>query len=172
MTGDVRLTLTEKRLREALMRLVSNKPTNRELKRKLRDGKLKINVSNVEKEAGLANGAAKRYPETRELIKNAEAERIYGPSDVPESVIRTQPLYLKVHKDLVKAKDEIQRLKQALGSQDETLSIYKKQIKELVVKMHQINVAMWDQIPDENKSVNLIKNVQNISDQNVTAFKK
>ncbi|HAS6309451.1 TPA: hypothetical protein I7213_22570, partial [Vibrio vulnificus] len=64
MVDETELSSTEKQLRDALQRLVDKRPTNRELKQKLKANKLKIIVSNVEKEAGLSNGAAKRYPVT------------------------------------------------------------------------------------------------------------
>ncbi len=162
MTDDVRLKLTEKRLRDALVRLVSNRPTNRELKRKLRDCKLKINVSNVEKEAGLANGAAKRYPATKEMIENAEVERLYGESDVSDVVIRAHPLYKKEKDKLEKASAEIKRLKAELESKGKKLENYKGRIKEQAVRMHQMNVAMWGQIPDEKKHVELMIDVQSM----------
>ena len=67
MTDRTELSSTEKQLREALKRLIDKQPTHRELKRKLSANKLKIVVANVEKEAGLSNGAAKRYPETKKM---------------------------------------------------------------------------------------------------------
>ena len=65
MTDKAELSSTERQLRDALARLVHQKPINRELKQKLKANKLKIVVSNVEKEAGLSNGSARRYPETK-----------------------------------------------------------------------------------------------------------
>ncbi len=69
MVDETELSSTEKQLRDALQRLVDKRPTNRELKQKLKANKLKIIVSNVEKEAGLSNGAAKRYPVTKARIQ-------------------------------------------------------------------------------------------------------
>ncbi|MBQ0687994.1 hypothetical protein J7315_18190 [Providencia rettgeri] len=73
MADKFGLNSTERQLRDALARLVDQKPINRELKQKLKANKLKIVVSNVEKEAGLSNGSARRYPEIKALIEGAEA---------------------------------------------------------------------------------------------------
>lgn len=171
MTDKIELGTTEKQLRAALERLIAKKPTNKELKQKLKANKLKIVVSNVEKEAGLSNGAAKHYPETKELIESAEADRIYGISNVADVVIRTQPLYIKAKEDLAKAKEEIKKLKVELELKNKKFEDYKKIIKEQAVKMHQMNVAMWLHIPEENKHIEIMFDVQNMGDQgNVLDF--
>ena len=91
MIDAAELNTTEKQLRDALERLVAQNPTNIGLRQKLKANKLKLVVSNVEKEAGLANGAAKRYPKTKALIESAEANRIHGASNVSDTVIRPTP---------------------------------------------------------------------------------
>ena len=70
MIDAAELNTTEKQLRDALERLVAQNPTNIGLRQKLKANKLKLVVSNVEKEAGLANGAAKRYPKTKALSES------------------------------------------------------------------------------------------------------
>lgn len=172
MTDKKVLSPTEKQLRAALERLIAQQPTNRELKQKLRANKLKIVVSNVEKEAGLSNGAAKHYPNIKAFIESAEAERIHGASNVADAVIRIQPLYVKAKDDLAKAKDEIKKLRAELELKNEKLDNYKKLLKEQSVRMHQMNVAMWDDIPEENKHIKLMLNVQSMGNQsNVLDFK-
>ncbi|MBF9001911.1 hypothetical protein [Vibrio nitrifigilis] len=173
MVDSTELNPTEKQLRDALERLVAQKPTNRELKQKLKTNKLKIVVSNVEKEAGLSNGAAKRYPETKALIENAEAERIYGASNVSDTVIRAHPLYVKSKEDLLKAKHEMKKLKVELELKDEKLDSYKELLKYQAVRTHQMTVAMWEQIPDDKKHVELMIDVQDMNaHSNVVDFKK
>ncbi|CAI4165622.1 hypothetical protein ALT1545_40012 [Alteromonas macleodii] len=110
MTDKAELSSTERQLRDALARLVHQKPINRELKQKLKANKLKIVVSNVEKEAGLSNGSARRYPETKALIESAEANRVHGVSNVSDTVVRGHPLHIKAKEDLDKAKKEIKKL--------------------------------------------------------------
>lgn len=162
---------TEKQLRAALERLVAKKPTNKDLKQKLHDKKLKIVVSNVEKEAGLSNGAAKHYPHIKELIESAEAERIHGASNASVEAIRTQPLYLKVKDDLAKAKEEIKKLKAELVLKDEKIKHYQCIVKKQAVMMHSFNIAMWDHIPVENKHIQIMLDVQKSSGEtNVVDF--
>lgn len=173
MVDETELSSTEKQLRDALQRLVDKRPTNRELKQKLKANKLKIIVSNVEKEAGLSNGAAKRYPVTKEMTENAEGERLYGKSDVSDAVIRDHPLYKKEKDKLAKARAEIKKLQAELELKGKKLENYKECIKEQAVRMHQMNVAMWGQIPDEKKHVELMIDVQDMGmNSNVLDFKK
>ncbi|EHR5321335.1 hypothetical protein KUL70_004269 [Vibrio parahaemolyticus] len=172
MADKLELSQTEKQLREALKRLVEQKPINRELKRKLNANKLKIVVSSVEKEAGLSNGAAKRYPEIKEMIESAEAARIHGASDVSDKVVRTQPIYIKAKGDLAKAREEIKRLKTELAQKDEKLAHYRDLLKSQAVRMHQMNVAMWSDIPEDKKRIEVMIDVQNMESQsNVLDFK-
>ncbi|CAM3154714.1 hypothetical protein VIOR103205_14385 [Vibrio ordalii] len=166
MTDRTELSSTEKQLREALKRLIDKQPTHRELKRKLSANKLKIVVANVEKEAGLSNGAAKRYPETKKMIEGAEAERIHGSSDVSGEVVRAHPIYIK-------AREEVKKLKAELEQKDGRLAHYKELLKSQAARMHQMNVAMWNNIPEENKHVEVIIDVQDMGSQdNILAFKK
>lgn len=171
MIDKSQLNPTEKQLMAALERLIAQQPTNRELKQKLKDKKLKIVVSNVEKEAGLSNGAAKHYPNIKELIEGAEAERIHGASNIADDAVRTQPLYVKAKEDLVKAKAEIKKLKAELTLKDEKIKRYQGLIKEQAVRTHQMNVAMWDNIPSENKRIQIMLDVQkNSGENNVVDF--
>ncbi|MDF4489658.1 hypothetical protein P3513_21200 [Vibrio parahaemolyticus] len=173
MTDRTELSSTEKQLREALKRLIDKQPTHRELKRKLSANKLKIVVANVEKEAGLSNGAAKRYPETKKMIEGAEAERIHGSNDVSGEVVRAHPIYIKAREDLEKAKEEVKKLKAELEQKDGRLTHYKELLKSQAARMHQMNVAMWNDIPEENKHVEVIIDVQDMGSQdNILAFKK
>lgn len=175
MVNKTEMNPTEKRLREALQRLIDQKPTNRELKQKLKVNKLKIIVSNVEKEAEFTNGTAKRsrYPTLIKDIENAEATRVYGESNVPDEVIRAHPLYIKATTNLEKANAEVKKLKAELGQKDERFERYKELLKSQAVRMHQMNVAMWEHIPDEKKHVEVMIDVQNIGTQsNVLNFKR
>lgn len=68
----------EQDFRDALSRLQKGEPKNRELKKDLDHGVLKINFSSVAMEAGrsrtlIALEKCCRYPATRELIKQAKA---------------------------------------------------------------------------------------------------
>ncbi|MFA0156088.1 bacterioferritin comigratory protein [Vibrio sp. 10N.261.46.A3] len=60
---------TKNKLINALERLLEGKPENRELRKKAREGKLKINNSTVEKEAGLSVGALRNHPDIKDLIQ-------------------------------------------------------------------------------------------------------
>lgn len=173
MKDESKLNTTEKQLRDALERLVAKKPNNIGLKQKLKANKLKLVVSNIEKEAGLSNGAAKRYPKIKVLIESAEANRIHGASNVSDIVIRSHPLYLKAKEDLTKAKKEIKKLNSELEKKEEKLKYYKGRLKSLAVQMHQMTAAMWMHIPEEEKHVEIMINAEGKgSESSVLKFKK
>lgn len=56
---------------DALDRLIEGEPTNLELKKKAKQGKLKINNNTVEKEAGLSVGSLRNHPDIKEIIKTS-----------------------------------------------------------------------------------------------------
>ncbi|MDG1751751.1 MAG: hypothetical protein P8I03_08835 [Thalassotalea sp.] len=61
---------TRKRLLDALERLTLGKPDNRDLRLKAKAGKLKINASTVEKEAGLSVGSLRNHGDIKAMVKN------------------------------------------------------------------------------------------------------
>jgi hypothetical protein len=65
---------TKNKLIKALERLLEGKPENRDLRKKAREGKLKINNSTVEKEAGLSVGALRRHEDVQIMVKNKSLE--------------------------------------------------------------------------------------------------
>ncbi|MFA0026706.1 bacterioferritin comigratory protein, partial [Vibrio sp. 10N.261.49.A5] len=65
---------TKNKLIRALERLLESKPENRELRKKNREGKLKINNSTVEKEAGLSVGSLRRHEDVQAMVKSKSLE--------------------------------------------------------------------------------------------------
>jgi hypothetical protein len=60
---------TRNKLKDALGRLIEGNPDNRELRLKAKDGKLKINDSTVEKEAGLSVGSLRNHGDIKDMVK-------------------------------------------------------------------------------------------------------
>ena len=61
---------TRKKFLDALQRLIKGEPDNRELRLKAKEGKLKINDSTVEKEAGLSVGSLRNHGDIKTMVKN------------------------------------------------------------------------------------------------------
>ncbi|WP_333909657.1 hypothetical protein [Vibrio sp. SCSIO 43137] len=103
-------TTTRKALLAALKRLVASKPNNRDLKIKVQNGKLKINKSNVEKEAGLSVGVLRNHPDIVELINKKSLELRVNNSDSATSTVHLleeENAYLKNEKaSLIRKKKE------------------------------------------------------------------
>ena len=90
---------TKNKLLKAIERLLEGKPENRELRKKAREGKLKINNNTVEKEAGLSVGSLRNHPEIKAMIKDCMLTAKIANSDSASTEV-----------DVLK--DEIDRLKQ------------------------------------------------------------
>ncbi|MEZ9247109.1 bacterioferritin comigratory protein [Vibrio lentus] len=119
---------TKKKLIDALERLLSGdvaKLTSRELRNKARKGKLKINNSSVEKEAGLSAGALRRHSDVVLMIKNKSLEQQVAQdenTDSPIEVLQKEIKALKgertqANKKKKKYYDEAQSHKEALATQ-------------------------------------------------------
>lgn len=78
---------TKNKLIDALERLLEGKPENRELRKKAREGKLKINNSTVEKEAGLSVGALRRHKDVKDMVENKSLEFRVAQDDSSQSPI-------------------------------------------------------------------------------------
>lgn len=61
---------TRKKFLDALERLIKGEPDNRELRLKAIAGKLKINDSTVEQEAGLSVGSLRNHGDIKTMVKN------------------------------------------------------------------------------------------------------
>ena len=82
--------ITKNKLIKALERLLDGDVTklaSKELRNKARQGKLKINNSNVEKEAGLSAGALRRHDDVVLMIKNKSLEVQVAQDETTDSPI-------------------------------------------------------------------------------------
>ncbi|EOX1768192.1 bacterioferritin comigratory protein [Vibrio cholerae] len=116
---------TKCKLINALERLLEGKPENRELRKKAREGKLKINNLSVEKEAGLSVGALRRHEDVQDMVKNKSLEFRVKQDDLSQSPI-----------DVLQA--EIKQLKhdktQAKKKQKEHFDLSKSHEKALAIQ--------------------------------------
>ncbi|WP_024604937.1 MULTISPECIES: hypothetical protein [unclassified Pseudoalteromonas] len=99
---------TRNALINALNRLIQGEPTNIELKKKLRENKLKINNNSVEKEAGLSVGALRNHPDIKKVI---EEKSLKAKVDSSESATSKIELLLLENKKLKSEKTQLNKLK-------------------------------------------------------------
>ncbi|MFN1531616.1 bacterioferritin comigratory protein [Vibrio jasicida] len=136
---------TKKKLINALERLLSGdvaKLTSRELRNKARKGKLKINNSNVEKEAGLSAGALRRHNDVVLMIKNKSLEVQVAhdeTADSPLQVLEKEIKALKGERTQANKKkkeyyDKAQSHKEALAVQ---AAAHIKVVQELMEMLHE-----------------------------------
>ncbi|HHC7107079.1 TPA: bacterioferritin comigratory protein [Vibrio parahaemolyticus] len=136
---------TKKKLIDSLERLLSGdvaQLTSRELRNKARKGKLKINNSNVEKEAGLSAGALRRHNDVVLMIKNKSLEVQVTQdetADSPIEVLQKEIKALKGERTQANKKkkeyyDEAQSHEEALAVQAAT---HIKVVQELMEMLHE-----------------------------------
>lgn len=136
---------TTNKLIKALERLLDGdvaKLTSKELRNKARKGKLKVNNSNVEKEAGLSAGALRRHNDVVLMIKNKSLEVQVAQDETADSPIEVLQKEIKVlkgeraqaNKKKKEYYDEAQSHKDALAVQAAT---HVKMIQELMEMLHE-----------------------------------
>ncbi|MEZ9171743.1 bacterioferritin comigratory protein [Vibrio cyclitrophicus] len=137
--------ITKNKLIKALERLLDGdvaKLTSKELRNKARKGKLKINNSNVEKEAGLSAGALRRHNDVVLMIKNKSLEQQIAQDETansPIEVLQKEIKALKGERTQANKKkkeyyDEAQSHKNALAVQ---AANHIKVIQELMEMLHE-----------------------------------
>ncbi|EOW0794596.1 bacterioferritin comigratory protein [Vibrio vulnificus] len=99
---------TKQALENALERLIKGVPTNIELKKKAKQGKLKINNNTVEKEAGLSVGALRNHPDIKVMIKSCSLKARVENSKSATSEIE---LLQEENKKLKREKTQLNKLK-------------------------------------------------------------
>ena len=137
--------ITKNKLIKALERLLDGdvtKLTSKELRNKARKDKLKINNSNVEKEAGLSAGALRRHEDVVLMIKNkslevqvAQDETTDSPIDVLQKEIKSlKGERAQANKKKKEYYDEAQSHKEALAVQ---AAAHIKLVQELMDMLHE-----------------------------------
>ncbi|WP_348236463.1 bacterioferritin comigratory protein [Vibrio parahaemolyticus] len=128
---------TKNKLLKALERLLEGKPENRELRKKAREGKLKINNSTVEKEAGLSVGALRRHEDVQVIIKTKSLEDRVSQDDssqTPIDVLQAEVKQLK--QDKTKANRKKKEYLDLARSHEQALAIqaanHIKMVQELM----------------------------------------
>jgi hypothetical protein len=99
---------TSNALLSALERLLQGEPTNMELKKKAKQGKLKVNNNTVEKEAGLSVGTLRNHPDIKQIIKT---KSLKAKVDSSESVTSEIELLQLENKNLKSERTQLSKLK-------------------------------------------------------------
>ncbi|MDO6613382.1 hypothetical protein Q4601_13855 [Shewanella sp. 1_MG-2023] len=133
---------TKNKLKNALERLLEGKPENRELRKKAREGKLKINNISVEKEAGLSVGALRRHEDVQDMVKNKSLEFRVAQDDLshsPIDVLQAEVKQLKL--DKTQANKKKKEYLDIARSHEQALAIqaasHIKMVQELMEMLHE-----------------------------------
>jgi len=95
---------TRIKLVDALGRLIAGNPDNRELRLKAKEGKLKVNDSTVEKEAGLSVGSLRNHGDIKDMVKAKSLNKRVEQSESAQSSIELlQEEVKKLKKDKTQA---------------------------------------------------------------------
>ncbi|GLS89080.1 hypothetical protein GCM10007916_01470 [Psychromonas marina] len=100
--------VTRKALIGALERLIQGEPTNIELKKKAKQGKLKVNNNTVEKEAELSVGSLRNHQDIKRMIKSRSLKAKAESSDTATSEV---DLLQQENKQLKRDKTKLNKLK-------------------------------------------------------------
>jgi predicted transcriptional regulator len=156
---------TAQEFMEAIKRIVDKQPTHKELKKKLAEGKpLKLNPTNVEKEAGKGYNSTKHHQTVLD-----EIERI----NTLESDQKKASAYnTKKQKADVKAKNkEIERLESEIKTKNAEIETLKRVNLSLHAHCRELTSALYDKIPQEEREGLFEKSVGTSNDNNIIPFK-
>ncbi|CAK2645493.1 Bacterioferritin comigratory protein [Vibrio crassostreae] len=133
---------TKSKLINALERLLEGKPANRELRKKAREGKLKINNLSVEKEAGLSVGALRRHQDVQDMVKHSSLEFRVEQDDLSQSSIDVLQAEVKqLKQDKTQAKRKQKEYFDLSKSHEKALAIqaasHIKMVQELMDMLHE-----------------------------------
>ena len=133
---------TKSKLINALKRLLEGKPENRELRKKAREGKLKIHDSSVEKEAGLSPGALRRHQDVKDMIRTKSLTFRVKQDDSSESPIELLEAEVKQLKsDKTQANKKKKEYLDLARSHEQALAIqaanHIKMVQELMEMLHE-----------------------------------
>lgn len=152
---------TKQDLFDALERLKANQPTARKLIGQLKEGKLKVNRSSVEKEADKSVGSLKSHLDVVEAIKEYKKEL-----DLEKYQVETvEDVYKEKLASEKNNKKHAIELKEKYRIEAEQM---KASMENQLEQHHMITVAMFDLIPlDERKEL-----IEKITKNNILEFVK
>lgn len=140
---DIKKQKTAEEFMEAIQRILDKQPKCPELLIKLREGKpLKLNKSNVEKEAGKKYGATKNHPailEEIDRINRLNAEKI------ATGITQTNNLKDKVNRK----NEEVKSLEKKLEEKNAEIETLKLVNLKLHAHCRELTSALYNQIPQE-----------------------
>ncbi|HGF3774359.1 TPA: bacterioferritin comigratory protein [Vibrio parahaemolyticus] len=155
---------TKNALETALERLIKGEPTNLDLKKKAKQGKLKVNNNTVEKEAGLSVGALRNHPDIKLMIKSRSLK---AKVEISESATSEIELLQQENKKLKSEKTQLNKLKSKhLTEARKSKEALAKQVA-LHIKMVQ---ELMEMIPENEREKAMDKVVHTRSDNIVQAI--
>ena len=175
MFKDSKMTLrdsqkakTESKLLTAIDNIENGRVTNRELRKKRT---VKLNISNVEKEAGLTSGALRHYPHVKVIINNKNSN-VVNNLDKGQNITSHQSLDAY---DKNKLKDQKKKLMKRLQQEKQDKAIVKHDYEALKLEKglwlehhHQVVAALFNLVHQEARQTifdNLpLKSTNNIFD--------
>ena len=162
---EIKKQKTAKEFMEAIKRIVDKQPECKELRQKIKSGKLlKLNPTNVEKEAGKAYGSTRHHASVLR-----EIERINDHNVAKESIYSQGVIGLKV-KNKEKNK-EIKALKEKLRGKEAEVEMLKRVNLNLHAHCLELTSALFDMLPQEDKKDLFERQIAMKSD-NVTSFNR
>ena len=133
--------ITQKKLLDALKRLVENEPTRL-------TKKFKINVKSVQEEADLSLGAAYRYPEVMDAIE--DAKQTQAKKDSRKRSVKIDLQRLRTEKSKEKALKE--RYRRELEEANQKLDkLYAEQTMQLTAMMNLLDIEDRIKLLQESK---------------------
>ncbi|CAH1545867.1 conserved hypothetical protein [Vibrio harveyi] len=160
---------TKKALLDALDRLVRQEPEHPDLKDQIAAGKeVKIHKSNVEKEAGLSNNAAKGHQDVLDAIEATLVRKEFGDSNITDDVVKRHPAYQNLKEKYDSSLEDRKKLRKQKKDHQAELERKDEAISKHLAHTHELLVSLWNAIPpqDVDSRMRAAKDLANVIDVN------
>ena len=164
---------TKAALFESLERLINNQPTQHVLKKKIAAGKLKINRSNVEKEARLSVGVLRNHDDVVSAIKRAEIVNAASANNVIVNTVETQISTVQIQvieERLKKAKTDVREQVRLKKKHYEKSKMDEAALSKQVAQQAMIVQALLKKIPQKARE-DAMREIVHSKGDNVISFK-
>ncbi|AOT07146.1 hypothetical protein [Pseudoalteromonas luteoviolacea] len=162
---EIKKQKTADQLMEAIKRIVDNQPTCKDLKNKIAAGKqLKLNPTNVEKEAGLSYNSTKSHKPVLDEIDRINSLKVNEAGNNARKIANQKIQRAKKSKEINSLKDEIK-------SKNDEIEMLKRVNLNLHSHCRELTTALYQKIPQEEREALFDKLLGDSNDSNIIPFK-
>ncbi len=135
---------TNQSLREAIERIIAKQPQSKKLQKKLKEGKLKLNKTNVEIEADRGYGVIKYHSDVEQLI-----DKLNNPP--PMFTDQSSVVQQKLEENFNKQKLSLKKTETELAEKISEIKLLESVNKRLHAHCRELTSALFELVPQDQR---------------------